>query len=270
MRRLNLFDLAIIVLVVASLISFSSKYIEKEPVDEYTYTGSQIYSAIRFFDFSDGKGFRYLVKVDGSYTSDYATFNEEGVVIGTSSQGTFSMKLEDGRILTVGGRTAYKEDIASKEIKVTMLNGSAVHYLQKGFSANDLSEAKSIIQNTSKFLSNYNIIDTTVSGNIAIDGKFPKNITFEKELSDKITKEIFYLKDVKVSSSDNGIIINVNGFGANDFEKLQSVLSPYNPTKYYFSDFKAVVLTDNIPKDDISPIESSKFDEIIGDIHVRI
>ena len=270
MRRLNLFDLAIIVLIVASLISFSTKYIEKEPVDEYTYTGSQIYSAIRFFDFSDGKGFRYLVNVDGSYTSDYAPFKEEGVVVGTSSQGTFSMKLKDGRLLTVGGRTAYKEDIASKEIKVTMLNGSAVHYTQKGFSTNDLVKAKSTIQNTSKFLDKYNIIDTTISGNIAVDGNFPKGIAFEKELSDKITKDIFYLKDVKVISTDNGIVLNVSGLGANDFEILQSALSSYSPTGYYFSDFKTVVLTDNIPKDDISQIENNKFEGIIGDIHVRI
>ncbi|NMC59169.1 MAG: hypothetical protein GYA51_07285 [Candidatus Methanofastidiosa archaeon] len=269
MRRLNLFDLAIIVLVVASLISFSTKYIEKEPVDEYTYTGSQIYSAIRFFDFTDGKGFRYLVKVNGSYTSDYAPFDEQGVIVGTS-QGTFLMKLEDGRILTIGGRTAYKEDIASKEIKVTMLNGSAVHYTQKGFSVNDLIEAKTLIHNNSKFLNKYGIIDTTISGNIAIDCKFPNNITNEEELSDKITKEIFYLKDVKVSSSENGIIINISGIGTKDFEKLQSILSPYAPTKYYFSDFKTVVLTDEISNDEVSLIEATNLEGIIGDIHVRI
>lgn len=269
MRRLNLFDLAIIVLVVAALVSFSSKYLEKEPVDEYTYTGSQIYSAVRFFDFSDGKGFRYLVRVNGSYTSDYAPFNEQGVVIGTS-QGTFLLKLKDGRILAVGGRTAYKEDIASKEIKVTMLNGSAVHYIQKGFTVNNLNEAKSLVQNTSLFLSKYKIIDTTITGNIAIDGNFPKSITFEKELSDKITKEIFYLREVKVNSSENGINLYVSGIGTDDFEKLQSILSQYSPKRYYFSDFKAVVLTENIPKDDISLIENNKIERIIGDIHVRI
>jgi hypothetical protein len=30
------------------------------------------------------------------------------------------------------------------------------------------------------------------------------------------------------------------------------------------------VLTENIPKDDISLIENNKLEEIIGDIHVRI
>jgi len=150
------------------------------------------------------------------------------------------------------------------------LNGSAVHYTQKGFSTNDLVKAKSTIQNTSKFLDKYNIIDTTISGNIAVDGNFPKGIAFEKELSDKITKDIFYLKDVKVISTDNGIVLNVSGLGANDFEILQSALSSYSPTGYYFSDFKTVVLTDNIPKDDISQIENNKFEGIIGDIHVRI
>ena len=269
MRRFNLFDLAIIVLVVAALISFSAKYFEKEPIDEYTYTGSQIYSAVRFFDLSDGKGFRYLVKVDGSYISDYSPFSEEGVVVGTS-EGTFLLKLKDGRILTVGGRTSFKEDIASHNIKVTMLNGSTVNYTQKSFFVNDLIEARSIIDNTSKFLDNYNIIDTTISGDIVIDGKFPENVTFEKELSDIITKEIFYLKDVEVKSSENGIILTVTSLGTNDFEKLNSILSPYNPTKYYFPDFKTFVLTDDIPNNDISLIQNNKGEEIIGDVHVRI
>lgn len=269
MRRFNLFDLAIIVLVVASLVSFSTKYFEKEPIDEYSYTGSQIYSAIRFFDLSDGKGFRYLVKVDGSYISDYSPFSGEGVVVGTS-QGTFLLKLKDGKILTVGGRTSFKEDIASHNIKVTMLNGSTVSYLEKGFFVNDLIEAKNQINATSLFLDNYNIIDTTISGDIAIDGKFPNNITFEKELSDKISKEIFYLKDVKVKSSENGIILSVTGLGTNDFEKLQSILSLYGPTKYYFPDFRTFVLTDNIPNSDISIIQASSVEGIIGDIHVRI
>jgi len=269
MRRFNLFDLAIIVLVVAALISFSTKYFEKEPIDEYSYTGSQIYSAVRFFDLSDGKGFRYLVKVDGSYISDYSPFSEEGVVVGTS-QGTFLLKLQDGRILTVGGRTSFKEDIASHNIKVTMLNGSTVNYMQKGFFVNDLIEAKNIINNTSKFLDNYDILDTTISGDIVIDGEFPNNITFEKELSDKIAKEIFYLKGVKVKSSENGIIVSVSGIGTKDFEKLQSVLSPYGPTKYYFPDFRTFVLTDNIPNADIALIQNTKIEGIIGDIHVRI
>jgi hypothetical protein len=269
MRRLNLFDLAIIVLVVAALVSFSTKYFEKEPIDEYTYTGSQIYGAIRFFDLSDGKGFRYLVKVDGSYISDYSPFSEEGIVVGTS-QGTFLFKLKDGRILNVGGRTSFREDVAAHQIKVTMLNGSTVNYLQKGFFASDLVEAKTIINNVSNFLVKYNIQDTTISGDIAIDGRFPNDITFERELSDKIAKEIFYLKDVKVKSSENGILLTVTGLGTNDFEKLQSILSLYGPTKYYFSDFRTFVLTDNIPNSDVSLIENNKVEGIIGDIHVRI
>ncbi|MCC7573557.1 MAG: hypothetical protein KO464_09270 [Candidatus Methanofastidiosum sp.] len=269
MRRFNLFDLAIIVLVVASLISFSTKYFEKEPVDEYSYTGSQIYNAVRFFDLSDGKGFRYLVKVDGSYITDYSPFSGEGIVVGTS-QGTFLLKLKDGRILNIGGRTSFKEDVAAHNIKVTMLNGSTVSYIQKGFFTNDIIEAKTIIDNTSNFLDKYNIIDTTISGDIVIDGKFPNNITFERELSDKIAIEIFHLRDVNVKSSENGIILNVTGIGTNDFEKLQSVLSPYGPTKYYFPDFRTFVLTDNIPKVEISSIQNNKIEGIIGDIHVRI
>ena len=269
MRRLNLFDLAIIVLVVAALVSFSAKYLEKEPIDEYTYTGSQIYGAIRFFDLSDGKGFRYLVKVDGSYISDYSSFSEEGIVVGTS-QGTFLLKLNDGRILTVGGRTSFREDVAAHQIKVTMLNGSTVNYMQKGFFASDLTEAKKIINDTSNFLDKYNIQDATISGDIAVDGRFPNDITFEKELSDKIAKEIFYLKDVKVKSSENGILVTVTALGTNDFEKLQSILSPYGPTKYYFPDFRTFVLTDNIPNADVSLIENNKIEGIIGDIHVRI
>jgi hypothetical protein len=269
MRRLNLFDLAIIVLVVAALVSFSTKYFEKEPIDEYTYTGSQIYGAIRFFDLSDGKGFRYLVKVDGSYISDYSPFSEEGIVVGTS-QGTFLLKLKDGRILTVGGRTSFREDVAAHQIKVTMLNGSTVNYIQKGFFVSNLTEAKTIISDTSNFLSKYNIQDNTISGDIAIDGIFPNDITFEKELSDKIAKELFYLKDINVKSSENGILLSVTGLGTNDFEKLQAILSPYGPTKYYFPDFRTFVLTDNIPNSDIPLIENNKIEGIIGDIHVRI
>ncbi|KYC44690.1 MAG: Archaeal transcriptional regulator TrmB [Candidatus Methanofastidiosum methylothiophilum] len=269
MRRFNLFDLAIIVLVVASLISFSTKYFEKEPIDEYSYTGSQIYGAIRFFDLSDGKGFRYLVKVDGSYITDYSPFSEEGVVVGTS-QGSFLLKLQDGRIFTVGGRTSFKEDVASHNIKVKMLNGSTVSYLEKGFFSKDLIEAKNRINNTSKFVANYNIIDTTISGDIVIDGNFPNNITFQRELSDRIAKEIFYLKDVKIKSSENGIILSVSSLGTNDFEKLQSILSPHGPTKYYFPDFRTFVLTDNIPKSDIPIIQNNKIEGVIGDIHVRI
>lgn len=269
MKRLNLFDLAIIVLVVASAISFSTKYFEKEPINEYTYTGSQIYGAVRFFDLSDGKGFRYLVKVDGSYISDYSPFNEEGVVVGTS-QGTFLLKLKDGRVLTVGGRTSFKEDIASHGIKVTMLNGSTVNYLEKGFFTTNLIEAKNKINNVSKFLANYSIIDTTIYSDIAIDGKFPNGITFEKELSNRITKDIFYLKDVKVKSSENGIILSIAGLGTNDFEKLESILSPYKPSKYYFLDFKVFVLTENIPKEFIHTIQDTNIEEVIGDIHVRI
>jgi len=51
---------------------------------------------------------------------------------------------------------------------------------------------------------------------------------------------------------------------------LHSVLSPYGPTKYYFPDFRTFVLTDNIPNADISLIQTSIVEGIIGDIHVRI
>ena len=122
----------------------------------------------------------------------------------------------------------------------------------------------------SNFLDKYNIQDATISGDIAVDGRFPNDITFEKELSDKIAKEIFYLKDVKVKSSENGILVTVTALGTNDFEKLQSILSPYGPTKYYFPDFRTFVLTDNIPNADVSLIENNKIEGIIGDIHVRI
>ncbi len=269
MRRLNLFDLAIIVLLVASLFSFSTKYYEREPVDEYTYTGAQIFNAIRFFDLADGKGFRYLVRVEGSYISDYSSFNEEGIVVGTS-QGTFLLKLKDGRILSVGGRTSFREDVAAHNMKVTMLNGSTVHYMHTGFYASDLLEAKDTINNTSEFLDDYRIIETTISGEIAIDGNFPRSVTFEKELANTISNKIFHLKNINVESSENGIILKVNGLGTKDFETLQSILSPFDPSRYYFPDYRTVVLTDTIPRRDISLIKGTKLEGLIGEIHVRI
>lgn len=269
MRRLNLFDLAIIVLLIASLFSFSTKYYERAPVDEYNYTGAQIFNAIRFFDLADGKGFRYLVRVQGSYISDYSPFNEEGIVVGTS-QGAFLLKLKDGRILTVGGRTSFREDVAAHNIKVTMLNGSTVHYMHTGFHASDLSEAKNIINNTSKFLDSYGVIETTISGKIAIDGNFPNSVTFESELSNTISNTIFHLKNIKVESSDNGIVLSVIGLGTKDFETLQSILSPFNPSRYYFPDYRTIVLTETIPKSDISLIKGTQMEGLIGEIHVRI
>ncbi|MHC1605317.1 MAG: hypothetical protein ACXQTP_05050, partial [Candidatus Methanofastidiosia archaeon] len=94
MKRINIIDIVVIIIVAFSIYSFATH--EKqvyEQVDEYCYTGSQIYKATNYMNYLDSKGFLYDTWVKGYWWSDYLKFEETGYVI-EAGEGSFKFLRE--------------------------------------------------------------------------------------------------------------------------------------------------------------------------------
>jgi hypothetical protein len=109
---INFIDMFVLLVVAFLLFSFGSTVLLKD----LTFSGDEMYSAIKQFEKLDEKGFLVEADVKGNWIgTEKEEFVTKGLII-RPTRGAFELKLNDGRILKLGGSMSYLEDIALKKI----------------------------------------------------------------------------------------------------------------------------------------------------------
>ncbi len=129
---INFIDLMILLVVGFIMFSFASQILTKD----LTFGGEEMYNAIQAFQKLDSKGFLLEADVTGKWIADEGEFHSKGLLLSTSG-GSFVMKLEDGKLIRLGGSMAYLEDIAVSEMTLKPLDNYVVliHSDPKGFAS---------------------------------------------------------------------------------------------------------------------------------------
>jgi hypothetical protein len=108
----NFIDIFVFVVVAFLLFSFGSTILFKD----LTFSGDEMYSAIKEFEKLNEKGFLIEAEVKGRWIgTEKMEFKGRGLIV-RPTRGAFELKLDDGRILKLGGSMSYLEDIALDKI----------------------------------------------------------------------------------------------------------------------------------------------------------
>jgi hypothetical protein len=265
--KVSVVDIAVIVILGLSLFSFSTKY---QPRYEFEYSGSQIYKMVQECEIQDATGFLYTVFVKGYWNADIGHFEQEGFVTETG-RGYFEMVLHDGRIISVGGKQSYREDIQAVDITLQLKSKSSVFYELKPFKGSE-SDVKKYIEESSSFIA-YPEEDTAISCVLTVEADAAPDITLEAEIEDALRKAIFYMKKADVSLQDDGLTVTVERLSMKDFDTVFDVLERYfSLGQVYTGDIKVVYQTaEEIEVEDVPVLESYQNEDIYsGSVHVRV
>ena len=280
MRRVNLIDILIILIIIFSAYSFITKESAVyEQVDEYYFTGSQIYKATNSMEFLDSKGFLYDTWVRGYWWSDNLAFMETGYVI-DSGEGTFTFLRESGEIVEIGGRMSYKEQIGASEITLIIKTKSTVNYRMYSGTYDGLDPYLEEVSSIASFLNEFQIDDIAISGSIAFDLDIMASKVFDEQINDVLRKELFYVKDISFHSDDGGASIDLVQASIAELASLEGILEEQGiyVGELFSSDLNVFVrsgmeigeLDKYWIKEYIADNLSSKVDSDENSIHIRL
>jgi hypothetical protein len=265
--KVSVVDIAVIAILGLSLFSFSTKY---QPKYEFEYSGSQIYKMVQECEIQDATGFLYTVFVKGYWNADIGHFEQEGFVTETG-RGYFEMVLHDGRIISVGGKQSYREDIQAVDITLQLKSKSSVFYELKPFKGSK-SDVKKYIEESSSFIA-YPEEDSAISCVLTVEADAAPDITLEAEIEDALRKAIFCMKKADVALHDDGLTVTVEKLSMKDFDTVFDVLERYfSIGLVYTGDIKVVYQTaEEIEVEDVPVLESYQNEDIYsGSVHVRV
>jgi len=225
MRRINVIDLLVVIILLLSAYSFlTHDQPIQDQVDEYTYTGSQIYKATRYMDYLDSKGFLYDTYVEGYWWADYLKFEETGYVVDTG-EGSFSLLLPDGQVVTVGGRMSYKEQVGANEVRLIIRTKSTVNYRMYAATYASFEAWHTTVGETASFLEEFAIDDIAITGSITFDSDITPSAVFEKQLETELRHELYYMKGISVLTDDNGMTLSFMQASLSELATLDTFLA---------------------------------------------
>ncbi|MGD2250153.1 MAG: hypothetical protein PVF58_17250 [Candidatus Methanofastidiosia archaeon] len=267
MKKVSIIDIFVIVLVGVSLFSFSVKY---QPRYTYEFSGSQIYKVVKECEVLDGSGFLYTVFVKGYWNVDVGHFEQEGFVIGTG-RGYIEMVLKNGRVVTIGGKMGYKEDIQATEVEIRIKNKSSVSYVLRPITG-DTNKVKEYIVGSTSFIG-YGKEDIAITCELAIAADVTPNIVTESEIEDVLRKTIFFMKDVSIDIHTDGVKVSVVRLSMEEFDTFFEILEKYFTVKeMYTGDINVIFQTsEEIDVNDVVPLEAYQGGAVYSEsVHVRV
>lgn len=271
--RVTVVDVAVIVLLGLSLVSFSAKY---NPKYEFGYSGSQIYKVVQECDNLDSKGFLYTVYVDGFWNNNITEFKEEGFVCDTG-RGHLVLVLKDGTQVTVGGLMSYKEDIQGKRFEIRIKSKSSVMYALKPEKGSK-EKIRHYIESSSEFIF-YQKEDIAISCTFTMEAdtdtetSTEQSILLESEIEDLMRRELFFAKSADVEIYDDGLKVTVERLSMTEFDQFFAVLEGYFSIRnVYTGDISVFYQTaEEILVEDRAVLESYEGDGVYpGSVHVRV
>ena len=174
--------------------------------DDYHFDGDQMYKCAWVSEKILSKGFPLYADVYGRWTSTGEEFN--GTVLILKARGGTLYGVYNNRSITIGGRMAYKEDIAAERIVLKPLGNTIVVYEIDPVEGHSFKDIRDKIEKSIKPYKNLNItiLETYISGTFAVDSK-TYTPTEQQYIRNKVEEMNTRGEDIKVEFLDNGLFI---------------------------------------------------------------
>jgi|Deesub1362A_J573_1020465.scaffolds.fasta_scaffold00023_12 hypothetical protein len=196
---INFIDIFVVVVVAFLLFSFGSTILFKD----LTFSGDEMYSAIKEFEKLNEKGFLVEAVAEGKWIgTEDVLFNSRGLIV-RPTRGAFEFKLKDGRILKLGGSMSYLEDIALDKITLIPLDRHIAKLkTSPGYQFKSYNEMISYLKN----LKEKNNADHLI---ITADFSFINSVETPQELYNKFRRR-YLIRDVgKGISTENAVTLRL-------------------------------------------------------------
>ncbi len=219
---INFFDLLLAIVVTGSLLYFYSNY---KITSSTTFSGYDISKACLKYTWLANAGFIVRAEVEGKWTINNSKVVVEGIVAKAEQDRLYIVL--DGALISVGGSTAYIENIAASSIKFIPLSSSVIRVTMYPASHGSLKEMYSQIYNISSIIAGkYGVSTIKFVGLIILDTpkleSSPKNtLAVWSMIEEKIPMGDFY-----VSVGDGYVSISVKppGWSIDSLNVLDEIM----------------------------------------------
>ncbi|HIQ38695.1 MAG TPA: hypothetical protein EYH53_01655 [Methanothermococcus okinawensis] len=197
------------VLVIVSILITSGALVYKflfSSGDIYQFDGDQMYKCAWISEKIISKGFPLYADIYGRWTSTGEEFN--GTVIIVRAQGGTLYGIYKNRSVTIGGRMAYKEDIAAERVILKPLGNTIISYSIDPVEGHSFKDVRDKVENSMKPYKELNItiLEIYISGIFAVDSK-TYTPTEQRHIRNKIEDINNMGEKVNVYFLDNGLTI---------------------------------------------------------------
>ena len=162
------------VLVIVSILITSGALIYKflsSSDNNYEFNGDQMYKCVWVSEKILSKGFPLYGDIYGRWTSTGEVFN--GTVLIVKARGGTLYGIYNNRSISIGGRMAYREDVAAERIILKPLGNTIVSYELDPVEGSSFKEVKDKIEESIEPYKRLNItvLEVYISGVFAVDSK---------------------------------------------------------------------------------------------------
>ena len=235
------------VLVIVSILITSGALIYKflSPGDNYQFDGDQMYKCAWISEKIMSKGFPLYADIYGRWTSTGEVFN--GTVLIVKARGGTLYGIYNNRSISIGGRMAYREDVAAERIILKPLGNTIVSYELDPVEGHSFKDIKYKIESSIESYRRLNItvLEVYILGTFAVDSK-----TYTPTEQQYIRNKIEDLDtNIKISFLDNGLIF----YGKQKIDNLEIYDNLTTPKKILTSKIKVYLIVNetlnDLPKD---------------------
>ncbi|WP_456418852.1 TrmB family transcriptional regulator sugar-binding domain-containing protein [Methanocaldococcus infernus] len=227
--KLNAIEILVIVAILITLSAFTYKFLFHN--EKYVFSGDEMYKCVWMCNKILGQGFPLNATVIGIWTKSKEKFN--GTVEIYSARGGTLYAIYNNSPITIGGRLAYKEDVAAEKIILKPIGKKIDIYELEPIEGKDLREVINKIENS---INESNILAVKISGTIGINSKTYKPAD-QIELLNKVYIES--LKGMRIQFLDNGLIVS----GTYYLKGLKELSKYVNASKVVTNRLKIYVIT---------------------------
>lgn len=221
--KIGILEILVILSILITSGALVYKFLSSSSDSTYHFDGDQMYKCAWISEKILSKGFPLYADIYGKWTSTGEEFNDT-VLIFRARGGTL-YGICNNRSISIGGRMAYKEDIAAEKIVLKPLGNTIISYEIDPVEGYSFKDVKDKIENSIDSYKDLNItiLETYVSGIFAVDSK-TYTPTEQQYIRNKI-EDMNNMYDVKLYFLDNGLTIG-GKYIIDNLEIYDSIIDP--------------------------------------------
>lgn len=255
--KIGILEILVILSILVTSGALVYKYLSSSS-DTYSFDGDQMYKCAWVAEKILSKGFPLYADIYGRWSSTGEEFN--GTVLVVRARGGTLYAIYSNRSVTVGGRMAYKEDIAGERIILKPLGNTIISHEigpLEGHSFKDIEEGIERSVKPYREL-NITILDIYISGVFAVDSKTYKP-TEQQYIKNRIEEINNRGSNIKVNFLDKGLTIE----GKQRIDNLEIFDSLTTPEKILTSKIKVYLIVNETLEELPRTIKSYNISNIV-------
>jgi len=240
--KLTLIDWLIILVILGGLIAYVYK-----PTSELSYKGNQMFNAIKTHQKLDTNGFLVEARIKGTLLIDKSNFDAQGILLQTTG-GRFRFRLNNGRVLTIGGELAYVEDVAANEIEMKPFDNFLITFYA---SPQEFSSYSELLNFLSAQKSSLKAEHLYMDSEVAVDKALSET---EKQVLRNKLIEMYKIRDVYMPTRESSGGVSISFIRA-DLEELQKLKEILEGGKVATGSFKLLLGYSSYPNEQLEALK---------------